>query len=205
MRWINLGLLTCTVLAAPCAMAQLEVGGDLLDNCGDIDALQSAGNFSQARDKARLCLEGIEQQLVGEVGQFFQAQVGAWTRTSFEESNVLGFTNISATYEKAGASVDVALTGTSGGGGAGGAGGLGAFGGLLGGLAQNAILQSGQQVTVAGLPSSVQPDGTITVPLQDGSLLVFSSSDFSSADAALAGMGDLVNDFPVAQINAALQ
>lgn len=186
------------------ASAQLEVGGDLLDNCADIDALQSAGNFTEARDKARLCLEGIEQELVGAVGQFFLPQVGDWTRTDFEETQVFGFSNIEATYEKGDISVNVSLTGTAGGGG--GPGDLGGgLGGLFGGIAQNAILQSGQQVTVAGLPSSVQDDGTITVPLEDGSLLSFSSYDLDSADAALAGMGDLVNDFPVAEINTALQ
>lgn len=90
------------------------------------------------------------------------------------------------------------------GGGAGG-GGLGELGGLFGGIAQSAILQNGQQVTVAGLKSSVQPDGTITVPLEDGSILTFESYDLDDADSALAGMGDLVDNFPVADINTALQ
>ena len=84
-------------------------------------------------------------------------------------------------------------------------GGLGGLGGLFGGIAQSAILQGGQQVTVAGLPSSVTPDGVLNVPLEDGSILSFTSSDFDSADAALSGFGDLVNDYPVAEINAALQ
>ena len=191
-------ILTCS----PPALAQLEVGGDLLDNCADIDALQNAGNFTEARDKARLCLEGIEQQLVGEVGQYFLPQVGAWTRTSYEENQVMGFTNITAIYEKDDISVNVSLTGEAGGGGGGAFGGLG---GIFGGIAQSAILQSGQQVTVAGLPSSVQPDGTLTVPLEDGSFLTFMSPDLNDPDAAISGMGDLVNDFPVADINAALQ
>jgi hypothetical protein len=186
----------------PISLAQLEVGGSLLGNCAEIDPLQSAGNFAEARDKARLCLEGLEQQLVGEVGQYFLPQIGLWTRTSFQQDNVMGFTNITAVYEKGDISVDVTLTGESGGGGAGGlASGLG---GLLGGIAQSAILQSGQQVTVAGLPSSVAPDGTLTVPLEDGSFLTFVSPDLGTAEAALSGMGDLVNDFPVAEINAAL-
>ena len=185
------------------ASAQLEMGGDLLDNCGEIDALQMAGNFSEARDKARLCLDALEQELTGEVGQFFETQIGDWTRTSFEQSQVMGITNITAEYEKGDVVVTVALTGAAGGGGA-GAGGLGALGGLLGGMASSAILQSGQQVTVAGIPSVVQPDGNLIVPLEDGSMLTFDSPDFDSADEALAGMGDLVNDFPVAEINAAL-
>ncbi len=190
--WLAVGL--------PSVFAQLEVGGDLLDNCAEIDPLQNAGDFSEARDKARLCLEGLEQQLTVEVGQYFLPQIGAWTRTSFEQNQVLGFANITAVYEKGDVSVNVTLTGTAGG----GAGGLGGLGGLLGGFAQTAILQSGQQITVAGLPSAVQPDGTLTVPLEDGSFLTFMSSDLGSADAALSGMGDLVNDFPVADINTAL-
>ena len=191
-----------TVISANKVLAQLEVGGDLLDNCAEIDALQNAGNFTEARDKARLCLEGLEQQLVGEIGQFFLEQIGDWARTSFEQNQVMGFTNITAVYEKDNIAVDVSLTGQAGGGGGGALGGLG---GIFGGIAQSAILQSGQQVTVAGLPSSVTPDGVLNVPLEDGSILTFMSSDIDTADAALAGMGDLVNDFPVADINAALQ
>jgi len=197
------GVLVALLSAASAteALAQLEVGGDLLDNCAEIDALQNAGNFTEARDKARLCLEGLEQQLLGEVGQYFLPQVGAWTRTSYEQNQVMGFTNITAVYEKDGITVNVTLTGQAGGGGGGALGGLG---GLFGGIAQSALLQSGQQVTVAGLPSSVQPDGVLNVPLEDGSILSFMSPDLDTADTALSGMGDLVNDFPVADINAAL-
>lgn len=188
------------LIVSPGAFAQLEVGGDLLDNCAEIDALQSAGNFSAARDRARLCLDGIEQQLLGALGQHFPEQVGAWMRTSYEENQVFGFTNITADYQKDGVSVEVSLTGEAGGG-----EGLGGLGGLFGGIAQQAIGSSGQQVTVAGLPSSVQPDGTLMVPLEDGSFLTFSSYEFDNASDALAGMGDLVNDFPVAAINEALK
>ncbi|MGI9258296.1 MAG: hypothetical protein ACR2QQ_05650 [Gammaproteobacteria bacterium] len=203
MRTKALGVLVAllTVTSATKVLAQLEVGGDLLDNCADIDALQNAGNFTEARDKARLCLEGLEQQLVGEVGLLFLDQIGDWTRTSFEQNQVMGFNNITATYEKDNITVDVSLTGQAGGGG----GALGGLGGIFGGLAQSAILQGGQQVTVAGLPSSLTPDGVLNVPLEDGSILSFMSSDLDTADAALAGMGDLVNDFPVADVNAALQ
>ena len=188
------------VLAGGHAQAQLQVGGDLLDNCDDIAGLVNAGNFAQARDMARRCLDGIEQELTGAVGQFFPTEISGWTRTSFEETQAMGFSNISATYQKGDIEVDVNLIGTSGGGGP-GAG----LGGLFGGIAQNALLQTGQQVTVAGLASSLQPDGTLTVPLEDGSLLTFESYDLDSADAALSGMGDLIDAFPVADINAALQ
>ena len=51
------------------------------------------------------------------------------------------------------------------------------------------------------MPASVQPDGTISVTLEDGSFLTFSSSSFSDQDSALQGLGDLVNAFPVAEIN----
>jgi hypothetical protein len=60
-------------------------------------------------------------------------------------------------------------------------------------------------VRVAGLPATVQPDGTIAVTLEDGSFLTFSSSKFSTQETALAGLGELVNAFPVAAINKALQ
>jgi hypothetical protein len=186
------------IVASPAAMAQLEVGGSALDNCGQIDALRKAGNFTEARDKAQVCLEALEQEVTGSVGKLFSADVAGWKRTNIEQNNVLGFTNVSATYTKAGTTATVALTGTGGSGG-------GGLGGLLGGFARAGLAGSGQQVRVAGLPASVQPDGTITVTLEDGSFLTFSSPKFSSQETALAGLGDLVNGFPVAEINKALQ
>jgi hypothetical protein len=179
--------------------AQLEVGGNVLDNCSQIDALRKAGDFTAARDKAAICLEALEQEVTGSVGKLFSAEVAGWTRTGIEQNNVLGFTNVTATYAKADTTATVALTGTGAGGGAGG------LGGLLGGFARAGLAGTGQQVRVAGLPASVQPDGIITVTLEDGSFLTFSSPTFDSQDSALAGLGELVNGFPVAQINEALQ
>jgi hypothetical protein len=202
MRYCKLFVVFVGLVGAERGLAQLEVGGDLLGNCAEIDALQKAGDFTAARDKARLCLDGIEQELSGQVSSYFRPQIGDWKRTSLEESDALGFTNTQSTYEKGNIRVDVNLMGTSGGGGGGGLGGLG---GLFGGVAQNALLQSGRQVTVAGIRSALQPDGTLVVPLEDGSMLTFESNDLDTADEALAGMGDLVNDFPVAEINAALK
>src|SRR3970040_2184686 len=65
------------VIGAPAAFglssacAQLEIGGDLLDNCAEIDALSRSGDYAQARDKARLCLDGLEEKVQGQVGEFF--------------------------------------------------------------------------------------------------------------------------------------
>jgi len=186
---------TTLMIVLPTAFAQLEVGGDMLDNCSRIDDLQKAGNFSEARGAARLCLEGLEQQLEGEVGEYFLMDVAGWKRTSFERSKAMGFSNTSARYEKDGNSATVSLTG-----GVGGASGLGA----LAGFATSGLLSSGRQLRVAGLPAAVNPDGTILVTLEDGSILNFESPDFDDADAALAGIGPLVDAFPVADINKAL-
>lgn len=180
--------------------AQLEVGGSVLDNCSQIDALRKAGDFTAARDKAAICLEALEQEVTGSVGKLFSAEVAGWTRSNIEQNNVLGFTNVTATYTKADTTATVALTGTGSGGGGGGG-----LGGLLGGFARAGLAGSGQQVRVAGLPASVQPDGMITVTLEDGSFLTFSSPSFASQESALAGLGELVNGFPVAEINKALQ
>jgi hypothetical protein len=188
---------TVLLVAAPAALAQLEVGGSALDNCSQIDSLRKAGNFTEARDKAQICLEALEQEVTGSVGKLFSASVEGWTRTSIEQSNALGFTNVTATYTKGETEATVALTGTGG--------GDGGLGGLLGGFARAGLAGTGQQVRVAGLPATVQPDGTITVTLEDGSFLMFSSSSFRSQETALAGLGDLVNAFPVADINEALQ
>ena len=185
-------------LALSSAFAQLEVGGDLLDNCAQIDALSKSGDYAQARDKARLCLEGLEQKVEGEVGTFFLPEVAGWTRTSFEQDSALGFANISASYQKDENFATVSLTGGEG-------GGEDGLGSLLSGFARLGLEESGREVRVAGLPGTVQPDGTITVTLEDGSFLSFVSPSFDNPDAALAGIGDLVNAFPVAEINQTLR
>ena len=184
------------LVAASAAHAQLEVSGDTLDNCGQIDALRKTGDYTAARDKAQLCLDALEARISGEVGDSFPQEVAGWTRTSIEQSEALGFTNISATYGKQDRVATVSLTGGSSGSG---------LGGLLGGLARAGLAQTGKQVRVAGLPGAVQADGSITVTLEDGSMLTFSCPDFDTADTALAGLGDLVNEFPVAEIKRKLQ
>ena len=197
MRKTLTGLTTAVLLAmvlSP-AHAQLEVGGDLLDNCSGIDELQKSGNYSEARKLARLCLEGLDQKLEGEVGEYFLEEVAGWRRTSFEQNKAMGLSITSARYVKGEDSTDVSLTG-------GAAGGTGM--GALGGLAAMGMLQSGRQVRVGGLPAAVNPDGTILVTLEDGSFLSFKSRNYKDADSALAGIGSLVNEFPVADINRVL-
>ena len=194
------GLLAGALFAGALPLtAQLEVGGSVLDNCSQIDALRKAGDFTAARDKAAICLDALEQEITGSVGKLFSADVAGWKRTNIEQNNVLGFTNVTATYSKADTTATVALTGT------GAEGGGGGLGGLLGGFARAGLASSGQQVLVAGLPASVQPDGMISMTLEDGSFLTFSSPSFDSQETALEGLGELVNAFPVAEINKALQ
>lgn len=190
-------LASVLLVSAPTALAQLQVGGSALDNCAQIDALRRAGNFTEARDKAQICLEALEQEVTGSVGKLFAATVAGWTQTKIEQESALGFTNVTATYTKAETTATVSLTGT-------GAGDTG-LGGLLGGFARAGLASTGQAVRVAGLPATVQTDGTIAVTLEDGSFLTFSSPAFKTQEAALAGLGDLVNAFPVAAINKALK
>jgi hypothetical protein len=187
--------------AIPAAHAQLEVGGSLLDSCAKIDALQKAGKLNEARDMANQCLQGIEQKMQGQVGQYFKQEVAGWKRTSFDQNMALGFANITATYLKNKHSVEVSLTR-----GAGGNESLGGgLGKLFGGLARAGLASSGKQVRVGGLPATVQPDGTLMVSLDDNSFLSFKGADFNDPDSALSGMGDLVNAFPVADINKTLK
>ena len=190
----NKGLLALVVAASwlPSAFAQLEVGGGLTDNCAQIEGLRKGGDLSGARDKANLCLQGLEQQLQSDVGKNFPADVAGWKRTGLDQGEALGFTNISATYKKGEQTATVSLTG--------GATGGGALGGLLGGIARMGA-QAGQQVRIGGLPGSVQTDGSINVTLENGSILSFASPSFHDQASALAGLGDLVNAFPVADIN----
>jgi len=194
-----LGALVGSVAAlgvAQVASAQLDVGNNT-DACTQIDGLRKASKLSEARDAARTCLDALEQEVNGAAGKFFLPEVAGWKRGNVEQNTALGFTNVSATYAKADHKATVSLTGGSGGG--------GALGGLLGGIAKLGVQSAGKQVKVAGLPATVAADGTITVTLKDGSFLGFSSPDFRDPDAALAGIGDLVNAFPVADINKTLQ
>jgi hypothetical protein len=178
------------------AMAQLDVGDSGLGACSQIDALSKAGNYSAAHAKAQACLEALDQKLQGEVGKQFPATVAGWTRGNLQQNTVAGFNNVSASYRKDKHSAEVSLTA--------GTGGNGSLGGLLGGIAR-AGMQTGQQVKVAGLPASVQTDGTIAVTLDSGAFLTFKCPDFADQKSALAGLGDLVNAFPVAQINKTLR
>lgn len=184
------------MLVAPAAIAQLELGGSLTDNCAEIDALYKAGKLTEARDKATLCLQGIEEALQGRVGQYFRTEIAGWKRVSYDEGVAMGFANITADYEKGDETVTVSLTR------AGGA--AGGFGQLISGFARAGMLGGGRQIRVGGLPATIQPDGTVTVPLEDGSFLTFSGSSFTDPDSAIAGMGDLIDAFPVAEINGAL-
>jgi hypothetical protein len=192
------GSLTLALLLVGCAsaFAQLDVGDSGLSACSQIDALSKAGNYSGAHAKAQACLQALDQKLQGEVGKLFPQAVAGWNRGALEQNTVAGFNNITTTYKKAANTATVSLT-------AGNAGG-GAIGGLLGGIARMGM-QTGQQVKVAGLPASVQTDGTIAVTLDSGAFLTFKSPAFSDQRSALAGLGDLVNAFPVAQINKTLR
>ena len=185
----------------PIANAQLEIGsGSLLDSCAKIDALQKAGQFAEARTEANQCLQGIEQQVQGEVGKFFTTEIADWKRTAYDENTVLGFANITATYKQGEVSAEVSLTRGAGGSDSVGAG----LGKLLGGLAKAGLAETGRKVRVAGLPASVQQDGSIVVTLDDGAFLSFKSQSLTDADSSLAGLGSLVNAFPVADINKTL-
>ena len=184
-----------TVIVAPPALAQLDLGGDMLDNCAKIAGLQEDEKYSEARAAARLCLEALDKKLEGAVGQYFLNDVAGWRRTSFEQNNAMGFAVTSASYKKDGTTANVSLTGGTGG---------GAGFGALSSLTSFGMMQTGRKVKVAGLPASVNPDGTIMVTLEDGSFLNFDSPDFNDADSALAGIGSVINEFPVADINQTL-
>jgi hypothetical protein len=198
-RWsVLVGLGALAVWSA--SHAQLDLGGAPLDSCGKIDALQKAKKYNEARDEANRCLQGIEQALQGSVGNYFKQEIAGWMRTGFDQNMVLGFANISATYKKKDVEVSVSLTRGAGGSDAVSSG----LGKLLGGIARAGLQSSGRQVRVAGLPASVQQDGSIVVTLEDGAFLSFMSPQLKDQDSALAGMGDLVDAFPVADINKVL-
>ena len=174
------------------AKAQLEVANNG-ESCAQIESLRKAGNLGEARNKAQACIEELNNELAGTTAKLFPATVAGWKRGNTEQNQALGVNNVSTSYVKDKHTVQVSLTG----------GGKGAnnVGGLLSGIAKFGIKSSGKQIKVAGLPGSVQTDGSIMVTLDDGSFLGFTCPDFHTADEALAGMGDLVNAFPVGDIN----
>jgi len=174
------------------AQAQLEVASSGND-CAQIESLRKAGNLGEARNKAQACIEELNNELAGSTAKLFPDTVAGWKRGNIEQNQALGVNNVSTSYVKDKHTVQVSLTG----------GGKGAnnVGGLLSGIAKFGIKSSGKQIKVAGLPGSIQADGSIMVTLDDGSFLGFTCPDFHTADDALAGMGDLVNAFPVGDIN----
>jgi hypothetical protein len=178
------------------AHAQLEITSSK-DDCGQIESLRKAGDLGGARDKAVACVEQLNQELAGSAANSFPTTVAGWKRGNIEQNQALGVNNVSTTYVKDKHTVTVSLTG--------GNKGTGSVGGLLGGIAKFGIKSSGKQIKVAGLPGSVQADGSVAVTLEDGSFLGFVCPDFRTADDALAGFGDLINAFPVAEINKRLK
>jgi hypothetical protein len=178
------------------AHAQLEIASSG-DDCSKIEALRKAGNLGEARNKAQACIEELNQELASNTAKLFPADVAGWKRGTTEQNQTLGVNNVSTTYVKAKHTVTVSLTG--------GAKGANNLGGVLSGIAKFGIKSSGTQIKVAGLPGSVQADGSVMVTLDDGSFLGFTCPDFHTADDALAGFGDLVNAFPVGDINKRLK
>ena len=176
--------------------AQLETGDDSSKNCAQIEKLRLQKNIPGARDAAVKCLESLERELDGEIGQYFLEDIAGWKRGRFEQSAAMGMRNASTSYEKNGTRVQVSLIG--------GGSGRG-LGGALGGLARMGMMGSGRPIKVAGLPANVMPNGQVMVTFSDGSLLTFESSAYKTPDEALAGMGELIDKFPVAKIRDALE
>ena len=188
-------VLSFALIFAGSAVAQLQVGGDALSKCSEIEGLRKQEMIPEARDAARRCLEGLEKLLEGEVGNFFLEDVAGWKRTRFEQNNALGMRSASGSYTKGNLTIKVSMIGGSGSG-AGLAGAIGGMArlGLMGGTQQ-------QEVSVAGLPTSILPDGQMMVTLEDGTILSFQCRAFKTPEAALEGMGAFINEFPVKDIN----
>ena len=191
----TLGTLILLVMPVA-ASAQLDTGDDGSKNCAQIEKLRSQKNIPGARDAAIKCLDWLERELDGEIGQYFLEEVAGWKRGRFEQNAAMGMRNASTWYEKDGKRVQVSLIG--------GGSGRG-LGGALGGLARMGMMGGGRQIKVAGLPANVMPNGQVMVTFSDGSMLTFESSTYKTPDDALAGMGDLIDKFPVAKIRDALE
>ena len=189
-RLVLIVLLAALVLPAS-ASAQLDVGGSLLDACKEIEKLRLKGDIPGAKKAASDCLEGLERETDKSIGQYFLEEIAGWKRVRFEQNVAMGIRNANAEYEKDG--VRVRVTFMSGGGGRG-------IGSAISSFARMGIVGGGRQVTIAGLPANVLPDGTVLVTFGDDSSLNFESSAYQTAEESLAGMGDLIDKFPVADM-----
>ena len=59
-----LAALALLLLASSRAFAQLDMGGDLVDECAKIEKLRKAGDIPAAKKAASDCLEGLERETV---------------------------------------------------------------------------------------------------------------------------------------------
>ena len=193
---IALVAFTVALLGANAASAQLQMGGGLTSHCAEIEALRAKGDLPGARVAAGKCLEGLEQELEGEIGRFIEEQIGDWKRTRFEQNAAMGMRNATFEYKKGNTRVRGNLMG--------GGSGRG-LGGALSGFARMGMMGGGgRELKVANVPATIMPNGQFMITFADGTILTFESSQFKTPDEALAGFGDLIDQFPVAKIRDAL-
>lgn len=162
-------------------------------SCSGIMRLVDKEKFKEALEEARWCVESLEAQLQGNTSSHFKDNVAGWKRTDVREENVMGMTSIIGEYRKGDDTLTVTLIGGQGSG--------SPFGGALGGLAKMGMMQNGKRFRVQRLKASVDPQGQITVNLDDGSFITIKSPQHSRQDDALKALEPFLDAFPFADIN----
>ncbi|NIB43900.1 hypothetical protein HBA55_30135 [Pseudomaricurvus alkylphenolicus] len=162
-------------------------------SCEGIMRLVDKEKFKEALEEARWCVEALESSLQGSVASFFSANVAGWQRTDVRQENALGMGSIIGEYSKDGKTLTVTLIGSKGSG--------GAFAGALGGLAKMGLMQQGRRFRVQGLKASADPQGQITITLDDGSFITVKSPQYSRQEEALKALEPFLDAFPFADIN----
>jgi hypothetical protein len=164
-------------------------------SCSGVMKLVEKGDYKAALTEARFCVEVLEQKMQGAVTAHFSESVAGWTRNDLREESVLGMSNITAEYSKGDATLTVSLIGGQGSG--------GAFGGALGSIAQMGMMQSGKRVRIQGLPATIDPQGKVTIQLNDGAFISVSSPQYQQQDTALEALEPFLDAFPFSKINEA--
>ena len=104
---MTLAVLVLALIVPLSVWDQLDVGEALVDACGKIEKLHKKKNIPGARTEATECLKGLEQELGGNIGQFFLEEVAGWKCTRFRPNTAMAMLNASAQYTKAGSVFEV--------------------------------------------------------------------------------------------------
>lgn len=131
----------------------------------------AAGNYAKALNELTWANNEIAKMHSAKIASFFPKELNGYTGADGESSNVLGMLNIEKKYSKGSETINVTLTGASGG-----------QGGLMGGIAgvgKMAAMFGGGQTGISSfrikgktaMQDTNNGDNTVTIYLDSGSII----------------------------------